>query len=81
MAYALNADTAGHAFSTSTTDVTKTADETSTKASFWTRLMNAMIESRMRSVQIELNRHSRFREELEAGKIAVRSSQTFERHS
>ncbi|MGL4974983.1 MAG: hypothetical protein ACRC56_06795 [Bosea sp. (in: a-proteobacteria)] len=72
MAYALNAQTAGHAFSTET--VTKT------KPSFWTRFVNAMIESRMRSAQIELNRHMWFREELLANKInAATTGDTFER--
>ncbi|MGL5362088.1 MAG: hypothetical protein ACRDBH_04365 [Bosea sp. (in: a-proteobacteria)] len=74
MAYALNAHTAGHAFSTET--VAKT------KPSFWTRLVNAMIESRMRSAQIELNRHLRFREELVAHKIAaVSTGDVFDRRA
>ena len=74
MAYAMNADIATQAIPTR-----QVARVASTKIPFFTRLVNAMIESRMRSAELELRRHSRFLEELESGKIDYRSCETFER--
>jgi hypothetical protein len=85
MAYAINANIANEAMTTHVAShvasrAAKTgAQATATTLPFWTRLINAMVESRMRSAQMELRRHARFLEELESGKAGFRTCETFER--
>lgn len=74
MAYAMNATTANRA-----APADQSPRAARAKPTFWTRLINAMIKSRMRSAELELRRHSRFLEEFEAGKITIRQGETFER--
>jgi hypothetical protein len=74
MAYAMNANVATQ--SVPARAATKAAP---VRMPFFKRLINAMVESRMRSAQLELRRHARFLEELESGKISAPRFETFER--